>query len=240
MNSMTSDHSHAGKQPNALRIVGILASLVFIFPYDISTVLADGATSSNGAWIATHGLSPDGAACSACHGADGSGQPKVGIPRLAGLAPSYIDRQLEYFASGQRDNIVMKPYAAALDSQQRRAVAEYFAALSSPVVEDTALVAHETLERGQALFLNGDARFGLVSCSQCHGSTGLGVGDFSPRLAGQSAVYVQEQLEGWHGGAPRDPNGLYMAAIAARLAPSDMEAVASYVATLDPNKRAKP
>lgn len=240
MNSMSLDRSHAGKRINALRMVGMFASFLFVSAYDGPQALADGATSSNGAWVATHGISPDGAACAACHGADGAGQPEVGIPRIAGLAPSYIDQQLEYFASGQRNNVVMKSYAAALDAQQRRAVAEYFAALSSPVAEDTAPVAQDTVERGQTLFLNGDARTGLVSCSQCHGPTGLGVGDFSPRLAGQSATYVKVQLEEWHGGAPRDPKGVYMAAIAARLSPSDIEAVATYVATLDPNKRAKP
>lgn len=198
--------------------------------------LAEGATATgvaDGAAIALHGVTKDGAPCSACHMPDGAGQPEVGIPRLAGLAPSYIAAQLDYFADGARDNLVMKPYAAALTAAQRAAVARYFAGLPTPVAADPSVPSVAMLARGHTLFADGDARIGLVGCSQCHGPTGLGVGDFSPRLVGQSAVYVVEQLQGWHTGGLRDPKGVYMKAIAARLSPEDMRAAAAYISTMN-------
>ena len=219
--------------------------LSFLSGVLLATITGASAAAANGVpptgeWIASHGMSPDGAACAACHGADGAGQPEVGIPRLAGLSASYIDQQLGYFASGRRANVVMKPYAAALDETQRQAVAAYFASLSSQVAEDPIAPPSAALVRGGSLFENGDARTGLLGCSQCHGPSGLGVGDFSPRLAGQSSTYIVDQLRTWHDGSQRDPKGVYMKAIASHLSPADMQAVAAYAATLDPNKEAKP
>jgi hypothetical protein len=45
---------------------------------------------------------------------DGSGQPDVGVPRLAGLTASYLLDQLNYFAAGTRQNTAMGPYARML------------------------------------------------------------------------------------------------------------------------------
>ena len=65
------------------------------------------------------------------------------------------------------------------------------------------------------------------------------MGSFSPRLAGQSAPYILDQLQRWHGGADRDPKGQYMRAIAGRLDAPDMRAVADYAASL-PKQGGKP
>lgn len=171
-------------------------------------------------------------ACAACHGADGAGQPDVGIPRLAGLHASYMADQLGHFATGVRANAIMAPYAASLSADERRAVAEYFAALPIPAPVDPIPEPVAKLDRGMALFQRGDARTGLIACTQCHGPNGVGVGSFTPRLAGQSGPYIAEQLHNWHAGDVRDPRGAYMRAIAARLPPTDIEAVAAYAAGL--------
>ena len=89
-----------------------------------------------------------------------------------------------------------------------------------------------TVDHGRTLFLDGDYRTGLLSCSQCHGRTGLGVGDFSPRLAGQSADYVAEKLQQWQSGDPRDPKGIFMRAEASHLTQSDIAALAAFVSSL--------
>ncbi len=195
-----------------------------------TAVIATGQAAS--AWAASPDTSAERPACAACHMADGAGQPEVGIPRLAGQLPSYIAKQLNYFADGRRQNLVMHPYAAALSAIEKQSFGDYFAKITAPASISPVAPSEATLARGRQLFANGDARIGLVACSQCHGSTGLGVGDFSPQLAGQSAVYVVEQLQGWHAGAMRDPDGQYMKAIAARLSPDDMHAVAAYIASM--------
>ena len=203
------------------------------------TARADEATVAAGAAIAAHGTVVGRAACSSCHGQDGAGQPDVGIPRLAGLSTYYLHEQLGYFASGARRNYVMSSYAAALTPAERREVADYYASLPVPRNPDPLPVAAAALDHGRTLFLNGAPDKGLLSCSQCHGTDGLGVGSFSPRLAGQSAAYIVEQLQRWHGGADRDPKGQYMRAIAGRLDTPDMRAVADYAASL-PRDGGKP
>jgi len=42
------------------------------------------------------------AICSACHAANGRGNETLGAPRLAGVAPAYLARQLAAFKSGRR------------------------------------------------------------------------------------------------------------------------------------------
>ncbi len=187
---------------------------------------------ARGRAVALHGTEPGRAACAACHMADGAGQPDVGIPRLAGLTGVYITDQLGYFASGARQNPAMAPYAVALSPAERLEVAAYFASLPLPpptqAVEETPAL----LAQGRHLFLDGNERGGLLACAQCHGPTALGVGDFSPRLAGQSQAYLTSELHLWRDGALRDPKGAFMRSVAGHLSPADVTAVAAFVASL--------
>ncbi len=182
--------------------------------------------------IAAQSLTPGRAACAACHMANGAGQPEVGIPRLAGLDARLIEEQLAYFAKGERVSAAMAPYAAPLTDAQRRQVAAYFASLPIPVEPDRLAAAPAELARGRSLYADGDQRTEMLACVQCHGATGLGVGQFSPRLAGQSAAYVADQLTRWRTGDERDPQGSFMRAEARTLSDSDIAAVAAYVAHL--------
>ena len=54
--------------------------------------------------IAHAGNGRGAAPCMACHGADGAGQAAAGNPRLAGLDAAYLQKQLDDFASGARNN----------------------------------------------------------------------------------------------------------------------------------------
>jgi cytochrome c553 len=192
----------------------------------------DQPSTATGRTIAVNGVSPERASCASCHQQNGAGQPDVGIPRLAGLSSSYIAAQLEYFATGARKDPVMAPYAAMLTPVQRQAVADYFASLPVPPQPDLIQAREATLERGRTLFLDGDYHTGLLSCSQCHGRSGLGVSDFSPRLAGQSADYISQQLQQWLSGDLRDPKGNFMRAEASHLNQSDINALAAFIASL--------
>ena len=206
----------------------------------LAPAIGDEPTIAAGYKIAVHGVSPERASCSACHQQNGAGQPDVGIPRLAGLNSSYIAAQLEYFATGARHDPVMSPYAAMLTPVERQAVADYFASLPVPKQPDLVEASAATVDHGRTLFLDGDYRTGLLSCSQCHGGTGLGVGDFSPRLAGQSAGYVAEKLQQWQSGALRDPKGIFMRAEASHLTQSDIAALAAFVSSLREKEAGKP
>jgi cytochrome c553 len=181
--------------------------------------------------IVADGVAPGRPGCAACHMLDGSGQPDVGIPRLAGLTASYLLDQLNYFASGIRQNAAMGPYAGLLTPAQRQQVADYFASLPVPPAPEPPDSRTAQVSRGRTVFLNGDDRTNLLACAQCHGPTALGVGDFSPRLAGQAGSYIAEQLTHWRAGGLRDPKGAFMRSEAGHLTPADIKAVAAYLAS---------
>ncbi len=197
---------------------------------------ADERTIAAGLDIVLHGSAPERPGCAACHLQNGAGQPDVGIPRLAGLTSSYIESQLAYFAKGERRNTAMAPYARMLSPAQRQDVTDYYASLAVPAMEALPTIPGPQA-RGAALFMDGDPRAGLLSCSQCHGPTALGVGDFSPALAGQSGPYVAEKLRQWRTGAMRDPKGAFMRAEASHLSEPDIDAVAAYVASLKDDQK---
>ncbi len=171
-------------------------------------------------------------ACSACHGARGAGQPAAAIPRLAGLNPFYIEHQLTSFADGSRKNDTMSPFAKALAPAERQAVAEYYAGLPLPETAPGKAADAAMLTAGAVSAERGDWSRGVPACSQCHGANGAGVGATFPRLAGQSANYIEAQLNGWQTGVRRnDPMGL-MSGISKKLDKNQIAAVAAYYAAL--------
>jgi len=89
-----------------------------------------------GATIALEGLNSGTPkaipACASCHGAGGLGQGEA-FPRIAGLTAPYIESQLHAWQNGTRTETslhLMRNVARKLDSDQIKAVATYYAALS--------------------------------------------------------------------------------------------------------------
>ena len=68
--------------------------------------------------------------CSACHGADGN-STDVNNPRLAGQHADYLAKALRDYKSGDRNNAIMKGFAAALTKKDIENLAAYFAAQPS-------------------------------------------------------------------------------------------------------------
>lgn len=70
-------------------------------------------------------------ACKACHGEAGNGKPEFpDYPKLAGQHPDYIVRALEDYKSGERQNPIMKGFAATLSEQDREDLGAWFASQS--------------------------------------------------------------------------------------------------------------
>ena len=72
------------------------------------------------------------AACIACHGPKGLGDPLAGFPSLAGQHAAYVVLQLEAFRSGERSNDIngmMQDVARWMTRDEMLAVAEYIAGL---------------------------------------------------------------------------------------------------------------
>jgi len=72
------------------------------------------------------------AACMACHGPSGSGNPAAKFPRLSGQHAAYLESTLKGFRSGERandPNRMMRDIAAKMSDAEMSAVAAYIGAL---------------------------------------------------------------------------------------------------------------
>jgi cytochrome c553 len=68
------------------------------------------------------------AACMACHGPDGMGNPSALFPRISGQHAAYLEQSLKDFRSGTRDNDasgMMRGVAAKMTDAEISAVAQY-------------------------------------------------------------------------------------------------------------------
>lgn len=171
--------------------------------------------------------------CVPCHNADGSGNPVVGSPNIAGMKQWYVQVQLQKFRSGARgmqfndvEGMRMRPMALSLSSDADvEAVARY--------VETLPPVTHPPTLKGDAHA--GDNQFHLI-CAACHGENGQGNQDLkAPRLAGIDDWYLATQLRKFRSGVrgtnPKDTEGRMMRPMARGLA--DDEAVRNVVSYID-------
>ncbi|KEO60594.1 c-type cytochrome [Thioclava indica] len=168
--------------------------------------------------------------CASCHGDKGEGTQT--IPRLAGLAPAYLAKQLHDFKEGTRINDSMDYVVKSLSDKQIIELANYYGAMSSPSGARPSL--EGDLARGEKIALEGDWTKNVPACFTCHGPSGIGVGDKFPGLAAQQPAYIAHQLAMWQGGSRHNsPLGL-MAGIGKSLSDADRRAVADYLASLPP------
>ena len=177
--------------------------------------------------------------CLGCHGIAGAGDAKAAYPRLAGLAPFYLYKQLKDYAAGHRRSPAMEPIARALDEQAMRDVAAYYAA-QAPADGPFPAAAPEVLALGRTIAGEGLPERGVQPCAACHGPRGLGSPPALPHLAGQHASYLADQLVQWKRGTRRnDPLGS-MAVIAGRLTDGEIRAVAAWYAAQPPSGPFRP
>lgn len=189
--------------------------------------------SALGETITRQGNGQGALACISCHGDRGQGNATAGYPYLAGQPADYLMKQLRDFASGQRLNPVMQPFAKALSKKEIKAVALYYAGL--PFVPPTANASSKIpSESGERLATRGKWSVGVPACFQCHGDRGQGIAPVFPAISGQSAAYIKKQLEHWRQGErTNDPVGL-MQAVVSKLNQEEIAAVSHYLASHSP------
>lgn len=72
-------------------------------------------------------------------------------------------------------------------------------------------------------------------CSSCHGAAGISISPMFPRLAGQRATYIEEQLKAFRSQTRTDPDAqAYMWGMAAQLDDMTIHNLANYYASLPP------
>ena len=172
------------------------------------------------------------AICAACHQPDGSGMniPNgEAWPSLRGLNAEYLYKQMKDIKEGSRKSPTMLPFMNMLNEQQFKDIAVYYSQLPATQGKNDAEAIAEELAHGEKLAMQGDWDRYIVPCSTCHAPDNLGVGSVFPKLAGQHAGYIADQLHAWQSGKrDNDPQHL-MLAIAERMNDKDIRAVSQWL-----------
>jgi cytochrome c553 len=121
--------------------------------------------------------------CSACHGFGGNSRVEA-VPILAGMSPGYFKKAIEDYATGKRVSAEMEPFAKQVKLLGVDELAAFFA--SQRRTPGTSRPDRGAVERGRAA---------VGQCASCHGPEGQGdEAKLIPRIAGQPAVYLRNQL----------------------------------------------
>jgi cytochrome c553 len=172
--------------------------------------------------------------CLLCHGANANGNAGIRAPKLSGMEPWYLVRQLENFASGTR--------GAPAGDDSGNEMGPVGMRLKQEGIVDAAVQFIGALEsKRPAATVKGDVAHGrqlYAACSGCHGAKGQGSATSqAPALAARSDWYLVTQLgnfrSGVRGADARDSFGAQMRAAAGTLADDQaVNDVVAYINTL--------
>ncbi|MEW6132661.1 MAG: c-type cytochrome [Pseudomonadota bacterium] len=163
--------------------------------------------------------------CAACHTADGNSVTPAN-PVLAGQGAEYLHKQLMDIKSGDRKSPVMSGIVAKLSPADMKNLAAYFSEKQAKGRTSRNL---EKALLGQKIYRGGVQGSGVPACASCHGANGQGIPVQFPRLAGQHATYILDQLNKFRSGDRANDAGKMMRVIAAKMTPQEMDAVAQYI-----------
>jgi len=170
--------------------------------------------------------------CLLCHGAAANGNAGIRAPKLSGMEPWYLTRQLENFAAGIRGT------PAGDDSGHEMGPVGLRVKNENTLADAVAFIGLQPAKRPAAT-LTGDVAHGkqlYATCTGCHGAKGEGNAQLqSPALAARSDWYLVTQLKnfraGLRGADERDTYGAQMRAIVASL--PDEKAITDVVAYIN-------
>jgi cytochrome c553 len=158
--------------------------------------------------------------CTMCHGARGVSASDV--PNLAGQYAEVVHKQLVDYRDGQRRHGLMQALAAALQEQDVRDLAAFYAQLPRPAPA----AAHVPVP---PLVKVGDPLRNIAPCSACHGGIDRKPG--SPWLEGMPQAYLADQLRQFAAGTRRNDAHGSMRNVARQMKPQEIDAVSAYYAS---------
>jgi cytochrome c oxidase subunit 2 len=171
-------------------------------------------------------------ACAVCHGTQGNGNVVVRAPRIGGMEPWYLERQLRAFRAGWRgmhedDSTGHEMRAIAAWLQDDAAVSYAAQRVSGYEAKPAGTTIQGDVQRGKTLY---------EQCAACHGARGEGNAAIgAPRLAGNSDWYMVGQLENFRRGVrgthEHDTFGAQMRAAASAL--PDAQAASDVIAYIN-------
>ncbi|WP_172838719.1 c-type cytochrome [Solemya velesiana gill symbiont] len=156
--------------------------------------------------------------CKTCHGDDGIAVKEL-VPNLAGQNPVYLVDQFKRFGDGQRNDFFMSALAKSFSEENKIKIALYYSSMEMKASGGGKL---GLMTQGRNLYKE--------TCSRCHGADGKGQEGYV-RLAGQRYDYVAKMLKEFCDRTGRRTNP-WMSGVALKLNDEDMEAVATYLASL--------
>ena len=122
--------------------------------------------------------------CNNCHGVNGVSAGGA-MPSIGGQPEAYLKQILMQWKTGERAAADMNRLIKGYSDEQIAALAKYFAA--KPWVPLVQKVSPDVLAKGKAA---------TEKCATCHGDTGGQPDDeLTPRLNGQSAMYLHLELD---------------------------------------------
>ncbi len=166
--------------------------------------------------------------CVACHGPDGN-STVPNWPKIAGQYENYLEKELKDFRLGEkgpRYEASMFAMVAALSDQDIADLSAFYASQKQTMGKAQS----EFVAMGERLYRGGNMQSGVSACMACHGPAGEGneAAKF-PKLAGQHATYIENQLIAFRDGKRKNsPNGM-MESISHRMSAEEMKAVSSYI-----------
>lgn len=177
--------------------------------------------------------------CAECHSMDGI-SATAKFPKLAGQRYAYIVKQLGDFQAQRRTNDggPMATNTEELTPAHIEIVAKYFSELPPPPPSAAPLDA-EIAGLGGRLFTAGKPEVGIEGCATCHTGAGM-AGVLAPRIEAQHAGYLAKQLNDFRSGKRANDAEGRMRHVAASLSDAEIAAVASYAASLERPKGARP
>ena len=178
------------------------------------------------------------ATCVACHGVDGNSAVPT-FPKLAGLGHKYLLKQMKDIRDGRRPVALMAGQVDNMSDQDLADIAAFYDAQQ----RTGGMADPDKVALGRKVYLAGIAERQVPACSGCHSPTGNGNGPAGyPSLGGQHAEYIAAQLKMFRKGY-EDPTGRtnggeakIMRTTAFRMSDMEIEAVASYIAGLQPTQ----
>ncbi|MES1263513.1 MAG: c-type cytochrome, partial [Peristeroidobacter soli] len=156
--------------------------------------------------------------CLLCHGDNANGNYGIRAPKLSGMEPWYLARQLENFAAGIRgtpaeDASGHEMMPVGLRVKQEAVLAAAVAWIGTLQSKKPILTVSGDVAHGRQLY---------QTCVACHGARGQGNAELqAPALASRSDWYLITQLRNFKAGLrgvdERDTLGAQMRAISASL-----------------------
>jgi cytochrome c553 len=171
--------------------------------------------------------------CARCHGGNGLGRSEGAFPRLANQRPAYLRSALEAYSSGARTSGIMRPIAATLGPEELAVIVDWYSKQPAPRIEPAPV--HLP---GRAIAFEGVPERRVPPCSRCHGPENDRPHPAYPRLAGQFAAYLEQQLQLFSKrarGGGKYADVMEEVVTDHELEPDQIQAVARYYATLRPD-----